>query len=300
MSNLIEWARFATEQEEDSFYAYLKRKNNEKNNFTEQWLLNNGRDFLILHENFKTEYLEFKHSEHIEKEKERFKKIVAKIKDFTTRKHNLGRCICQGNEIYIEGQYNNFIGCDNYREAGFKHTSITEPIWRENIPYPYEFTTQYLFLLKEFYDLPKELKESLLYEYLLLNNVTPIVDLHEKYNIVRDTKNKSNRRENIIKTILEKKYKKVYYQRMIKAKINGIVKTLIPDFICLNVDSCDLIEQKKNKYNIDENKTKLYIECLKYIANKPNNNIKFNIIYLVEEGETDNLKGIINLQSILS
>ena len=298
---MIEWARWATKEELNSFQAYLTKKRNQKDFFTSDWLVKNGKYFIDIHKTYPDDIVTLKIKEVEENNLVRKKQYLEELEQFNEYLDK--KCLCGGNNVYIESIYGKFIGCDNFRESGFNHTRIRHPHLyqqdvQESLKY-LEIRTNYLFLLKQMHDLPKDLKESVLCNYLLMNNQTLYADLEQRYNLTRDVKTKSDIRERIIKPILESKFDKVVYQKGIMLKIAFERPQLKrPDFICVKDKSCYIFEQKKNIENISITQTHLYLKALEYMIQKENKELSLKTAYIIEEGQTDIQNNIFNLKSL--
>jgi hypothetical protein len=284
--NSIQYAKWATKEETDALFDYFKKKNKLKDSFTNYWLSENGNEFLKLHSTFYNDYS-------IALSNEYQYKYDKKVREY----NNLlkSNCTCKGNLQVVKYDTYEFIGCENYREYGFDHVRVYKPkMFPFNEP---EISTNYLFKLKTLYNLPAELKESILYEYLLITNTKPLLDLSSKYKIATDAKSKSKKREAIIKDILAMKFKKVYHQKAIKIKTDK-ERIKIPDFICFTDNTCYVIEQKKTIENISDEQLNLYISALQWMANKANTNIVVKGYYILEEGEYDLNNNILTLDTL--
>lgn len=297
---IIEYCRWASKEEMDSFNQYKHKKNTDKDNFTREWLVENGERFIQLHRNFEEDYHEHK----ILKEQERYILSVQKynqsVSTYEDYKNGNYKCICKGNIRLVKGYNYEFIGCDNYQEEGFNHFKMSYPYTpkKYNVTKE-EFSTSYLFKLKIFYNLPALLKESLLTEYLIMSGEDLYADLISRFNLTRSVKQKSNSRERIIKEILKNKFEKVSHQQGIKIKFTGEKERLIiPDFICIKNNNCYLIEQKKNIDNVNNYQTEIYFNALSYLIKTCQKDYILHYFNLIEEGYTDILNNIININDL--
>jgi hypothetical protein len=299
MDQLIS-ARWATDKEVSDFWESVSKKNKSKNDFTNKWLSHNGEQFIKLHETFPGDMFEHKKEQHKIRKEEYKKSHEQKLLEYENRKANLQKCVCFGNEVVREFPDYELIGCDNWMASGFNHTKIYKPKWYEgndsDDQFIFEASTQYISRLRDFYKLPKELKSSILIEFLLMNNIELLNADAKEAQLVGSTASKdSTNREKLVKSILEKKGDKLGYQNMIKAtfKYDGY-STLRTDFILTKGANLYLIEQKKREDLIRENQINKYIQCLKYLAGK------YNIFYLVivEFGDTNLEKNIINFKDL--
>jgi len=298
---MIEWARWATEKELSDFNSYKDKKRNDKDFFTSDWLIKNGKYFIEIHRTYPDDLIKLKIKEVEEKNILREKEYYENLDQFN---NYVGKkCVCGGNNVYVDGIYGKFIGCDNFREPNFNHTKIPHPyLYQQDVEdgLKYlEIRTNYLFLLKQMHDLPKELKESVLCNYLLMNNESLHADLEQRYNLTRDVKTKSNNREKLIKQFLEKQFDKVLHQKGIMVKLYSERPRLkFPDFICFKNDLCYIFEQKKNIENIDITQTHLYLKAIDFMIKKSNKSIKLKSAYIIEEGENDINNSIFNIQTL--
>jgi hypothetical protein len=299
MDQLIS-ARWATDKEVSDFWESVSKKNKSKNDFTNKWLSNNGDQFIKLHEAFPGDMFEHKKRMYQEKKVQRLADFEQKIIQYNDRKENLQKCLCSADETIRIGSDYELIGCTKWMDLSQEHTKIYKPKWYEgndsDEQFIFEASTQYISQLRDFYKLPKELKSSILIEFLLMNNIELLNADAKEAQLVGSTASKdSTNREKLVKSILEKKGDKLGYQNMIKAtfKYDGY-STLRTDFILIKGGNLYLIEQKKREDLIREDQINKYIQCLKYLAGK------YNIFYLVivEFGDTNLEKNIINFKDL--
>lgn len=300
MDQLIS-ARWATDKEKADFYKWLSSKNVSKNEFTNNWMANNGELLIQLHNRFADDMFVHKKEQHKQNQEEYKRKHEQKLLEYENRKANLQKCVCFGNEVVREFSDYELIGCDNWMASGFDHTKIYKPKFIPSTPnedwFIFEASTSYISQLRDFYSLPKELKISILIEYLLMNNVQLLNEDAKKGQLVApESSRDSKKREQIVKSQLESKCDKVIYQKMIKATFEKSGnKTLIPDFILVKGDNLYLVEQKKREDLINIDQINNYLQCLKYLS-KRDYNISYFVI--VEFGDTDLDRNIINFQDL--
>jgi hypothetical protein len=296
-------ARWATLKEVDDFYKYLKSSNKSKDEYTNKWLFENGSHFIQLHKSFEKDWIKFTKEKYNRYHQEYLQRQHQKLQEYQDRKNNLSRCICQGNEKVFKYNELEFIGCDNYREPGYDHTRIYKPSIVNNINDDvnpeFTLTSQYLSKLKTLYNLPKELKVSILAEFLVINDIELLYPLQDKLKTGVDASKKSKTREQIVLPFLNKYFDKVYPQRMIIANFTDTKQyQWFPDFICLKDNLCYIVEQKKHQDLINTNQTDRYLQALKYIAKSNNKTFDFRVLYIIEEGKADLTKSIINIKQI--
>jgi ssDNA-binding Zn-finger/Zn-ribbon topoisomerase 1 len=296
-------ARWATPKEVENFFNSLKKNKKDKNEFTYKWLFENGNQFIELHSSFRNDWIKHIKQKSIERSLFYLEQRKQMLKEYEDKKINLGRCICQGNLKVVRGDGYEFIGCDNYREQGYDHTKIYKPYVNDFIDYDtlpeFTLTSHYLSKLKEFYNLPKTLKVSILVEFLIMNDIELLYPIQEYLKIGVTVSKASKTRENIVLPFLKKYFDKVYAQKMIIAKFTDTNQyQWFPDFICLKDNLCYIVEQKKNEDNINEYQTDRYLQALKYIAKSNNKTFDFRVLYIIEEGKADLTKSIINIKQI--
>jgi hypothetical protein len=299
----LEFARWAEPHEIETFHKYLRQKKQTKQDYTTNWLATNGSIFIESHHNFYNDYLlyinEKRHQDYVL----RLASYQLDMEKYRALKNERGYCVCKGNLRHIKRDDYEFIGCENYREQGFEHYKIYPP----NMPIPpvdetdLELNTAYLFKLKQLYGFPQELKESILYEYLILNKIETLVDLSQKFTMLPNIKGKSDKRERILKPMLDNIFEKVYHQKYIMIKEFGQRQKLArPDFICMKKDFCYVIEQKKNFDSIRESQLRTYIAAVSLMIQKANKPYKVKGLFLLEEGESDIDKDIYTIDTILT
>jgi hypothetical protein len=293
-------ARFATDEETKSFYKFLNSKQNDKNDFTKKWLKTNGVKFIDLHQRFYDEFNQYNKDKAWEKHSLMWNKWNEDAKYFERRKREIGRCVRGRSEGLYQLGSKLMIGCTNFFEKGFEHTKIYEPI---NEPiyqdFDVELSTNYLNDLKTFYELPKELKQSILVDFLLINNIKLLANVEGKLSITTSVREKSSKREDLFKSFLEEKFIKLYHQKIIIAKFTDTTKThFIPDFIGVTENSIYLIEQKKNAGLINQEQTQRYLLALGYIKKETKSDKVLKLLYLVEEGTNDLYNNILNFKNI--
>lgn len=300
---MIELARWATEEEINDFNKWCASKNTNKDFFTSDWLVNNGDYFIKIHESYPSDIINFKINEVEDYNKNRVETYNREINMFNS--YSKGKCICGGNNVLIKSQgvYYSFIGCDNFREQGFNHTKISQPYLyvkdiEQELSY-LEIKTNYLNNLKKINNLPIGLKESVLCQYLIMNNQTLHADLESRYNLTRDAKIKSNSREKIIEKILKDKFETVLYQKGIMVKMVGErMKLKFPDFVCITDSNCYIFEQKKNIGLINMSQSVEYQRILEHMILKAGKKIPVFNFFIIEEGLIDETNFILNLQSL--
>jgi hypothetical protein len=295
-------ARWATTKEVDDFYKWLNTKNKSKNDFTSKWLADNGEMFIRLHESYPDDYYNQKKQHYQELDVQRYENYKERLREYNYRKENLGRCACFGNERVVLNGYE-FIGCDNWQNSDYTHTKIYRPEWRERKEdelhswCTFNPSPSYITQLRQFYGLPKDLKPSILVEYLMMNSIElyhKSVKEGQKVGVTSSSDSKT--RERLVRSVLDSKFDKVLHQKMIKAEFKYAgKKNLIPDFICVKGDSLYLIEQKKRADLIDEQQINNYLQCLKLLASREYN-LKYFVI--VEFGETDLYNNIVNFKDL--
>jgi hypothetical protein len=294
----IKDVRWATKKEVDNFYQFLKKKNNEKDLFTSDWLSKNGNYFIELHQKF----INDKTDSQIEKYKLSFQSLLLyyknKLSDYENSLNN--KCICKGNIVRVVFDNYEFMGCDNFREKGWDHFRIykpTKPISADLFNYVYEPSSNYLVEMRKFYNLPKELKPSIILEYLLMKDITPLAETMLK--IASNNKTMSNNRENLVRPILLKKLDKVKSQPlMIITLSDGTKIKKIPDFVCVKNSKVYIIEQKKDVHLINESQMELYCQAVSFLVNKSNKTLELDYRYIIENGITDEKNRIINFKDL--
>jgi hypothetical protein len=299
MDQLIS-ARWATDKEVSDFWEWASKKNKSKNDFTNKWLSHNGEQFIKLHEAFPGDMFEHKKRMYQEKKVQRLAAFEQKVIEYNNRKENLQKCLCSADETIRIGSDYELIGCTKWMDFSQDHTKIYKPKWYEgndlDDQFIFEASTNYISQLRDFYKLPKELKSSILIEFLLMNNIDLLnAEAKEAQSVGSKASKDSTNREKLVKSILEKKGDKLGYQKMIKATFKyGGYSTLRTDFILTKGANLYLIEQKKREDLISEEQINIYLQCLKYLAGK------YNIFYLVivEFGDTNLEKNIINFKDL--
>jgi hypothetical protein len=306
----IKNARWATPDEKNAFYQYVRSKNTNKDIATYDWLSINGAEFLRLHES----YIEDKSKDKAEKILDSYEKSKQqyneKLREFTQLKNNGGRCECKGNLVYIDGGSYQMIGCDNWREQGYNHTKIYSPRFPELSNYCdqiisgeilYEPSTNYLQDLRVFYKLPKYLKPSLLLEYLLINGVKPLVNIDAALSNARESSRTSKQRESIIKPVLHKLFDSVYHQKMIVVSFSdGSSRKIIPDFITIKNNSVYILEQKKSIDLISIEQIELYCKAVSIIMRNAKKDYELSYYFIVEQGESNLEERIINFKDLVN
>jgi hypothetical protein len=294
----IKDVRWATEKETINFYKFLKKKTNEKDLFTYNWLSKNGNYFINLHQNF----VDDKTIDKISNYKLSYNQQLIQYKTnlIEYQKSINKKCICKGQLVKVVFDTYEFIGCDNYREPGWDHFRMykpKEPIEPDYSNYKYEPSSNYLVELRKFYNLPKDLKPSIMQEYLIMKDVTLLAETLLKIGV--NNKDTSNKRENIVKPILTKKLDKVKAQPlMIITLSDGNQIKKIPDFVCIKGEKVYIIEQKKDVHLINQAQTELYCEAVSFLINKSNKHLKVDYRYIIENGITDEENKIINFKDL--
>lgn len=299
----LHYARWATKKEIDAFHSYIKTKKQSKEEFTNKWLANNGSTFIQAHQSFYNDYLQEINNKAKDNYARRVSQYHKDLIEYESLKNGNGRCDCKGNLRLVKHSEYEFIGCENFRERGFEHFKKYKPSkpWEIEEEKEVEISTNYLTKLKTLNGFPKELKESILYEYLSINNIDTLVDLSNKYTMLPNIQKKSSRRESIIKPILDSVFEKVYFQKYILIKEHGKRERLLrPDFICIRQNICYVIEQKKNEENINDQQLNNYIAALSYMISQSDKRYSIKGLFIIEEGEYDLENNIYTIDTILS
>lgn len=206
--------------------------------------------------------------------------------DLLTEQPNNTFCECGSSLRYIKSH--DFIGCSNYSDFTQSHTAFNKPFYREDQyiiqkcddfntwDANFEYSKMYLHYFKKDYNLPNDLMQSILYEFIhgiwKLPKITN--DLDSNFYTTRDKVNKrSKKEEQIIYNVLKSKFNVVLDQPMIIYNIEGDNKTkCFPDFICSNDDIVLVIDVKKNPSQIDDDRLTKYHELVQYICDSTNIN----------------------------
>lgn len=297
-------ARWGTLEEKADFFKWLKSKNTDKNQQTYDWLKLNGAIFIEDHRSFFINKNDDIFYENQSKIQDILKKHKDAVNNFNYKINNLGRCVCGKSENIVKTTFGGeFIGCTNWREQGYNHTKIFKPEREPNTDFlenqTYEPSSNYLHDLKKFYNYPSYLKQSILVDYLIMNNQELLADVEGKNNIINLSREKSRKREDFILDTLKYKFEKLHYQKLIIADFTDKKNCkLLPDYIGINNNSIYLIEQKKNISGINENQTDKYLSALKYLISQSGKELNLKLLYIIEEGQNDLLNNIINFQNI--
>lgn len=225
-------------------------------------------------------------------------------------------CLCGGNLSIKNGMYGHFIACSNYLDESVIHdhkklTYLSEPskgyieTFTQWLGGRTIFSKQYISHFRTLAGLPKWIKASVLFEWLIGNNQEIYNEelSREYYQTSRANFAVSKIQENVCKSILGNLFQKVHDQQLLKVKFEGFdfYQYKVPDFICQN-DSCIyVIELKKNIYNINSEQLQEYKDALTIIANKSkiNKTVKsLTVLYDKEDGKLpENTIHIQNLPS---
>lgn len=295
MENII-FARWATDDEVKNLYGFFKQKNQQKNSFTNNWLAKNGKHFLELHDNFEVDFYNVKYQNYrTQLQQSNIRKINDGIRYNQIRQGKNNECQCGGVLKIVDLGHTEFVGCSNYRNKNVDHTKVYnyKPVeipdffeWFEMMSkYESIISSSYINDIKRINNLPKELKVSLLVEYLLMNNVEL---LHPKTSeivkILPDIGSTSKKRENIILPILNSIFPTVAYQKVIYYKLKGEKpKYKIIDFLCHNKKEIFLFEQKKSPDDASIEQIYFYERLINYITKSYKIN-KYFIFETMSEG----------------
>lgn len=259
---------------------YRKEKQKSNNEFSINYCSENIKQLIDWYENFEFLYQEQKYIEACKNLQQRKINAINTekiINDVINGKNHL--CTCGSKLRYIENY--NFVGCTNYKNKSIKHDSYNYPNWElinsnNNInTEDFKLTGDHLSNYKLFFNIPKEVKTSVIFKFLKANNVKFHVEINEsKFNLLPQEKRNSSNEELIIKNILEQKYKKVNYQSGIEYQLDNIEKwnSCIPDFICQNDTEIVVFEVKKSIENVYYNQLDLYHNLIDILKTKSNIN----------------------------
>jgi ssDNA-binding Zn-finger/Zn-ribbon topoisomerase 1 len=212
-------------------------------------------------------------------------------------------CLCGGKLSIKKSEYGHFVGCSNYLDKSVIHdnnclTYLSEPS-KSNLQTFTEwldgrtiFSKQYISHFRTFADLPKWIKASVLFEWLIGNDQEIYNEelSREYYQTSRANFAVSKIQENVCKSILCNIFEKVHDQQLLMVKFEGFdfYQYRVPDFICQNDLSIYVIELKKGIYNINDEQVQEYKDALKIIADKSNLNktVKsLTVLYDKEDGK---------------
>lgn len=268
----IKFARFASEEETKKIRSLYRTKDDDKKQFTNEWLASNKEYFLECYDNFPNDYRQHK----LKKAQQEYED---KIMIYEEAKYM--KCVCGYDNQVITGPDWEFIGCKNYRDNSYYHTKIYKPHLPSNNNMNMEMSSIFMDHLKMLYQLPNALKVSILYDFVKMNN-------RELYAIdnrmIAKLKTDSERREEMVKEILMNKFNQLAAQKYIYYLLENTSKPkyCIPDFICRNNNSIYIIEQKKGAGNINLQQTELYKDCVEYICKVHKITLPIKIAYIVE------------------
>lgn len=214
------------------------------------------------------------------------------------------KCLCGGDLRIINGQYGHFVGCSNYKDESVQHDNKRLTFLPEEFKeYPHEsfedwlkfrtpFTKQYISHFRKWAQIPKWIKASVLFEWLIgLNQEIYNEELsREFYQTSRANFAVAKIQETICKEFLQLKFDKVYEQQLLMIKFEGFdfYQYRLPDFICMNKDSIWVIELKKGIANINHEQVQEYRDALQIIADKKELNKevkKLTVFYDNDEGK---------------
>jgi ssDNA-binding Zn-finger/Zn-ribbon topoisomerase 1 len=300
MIELID-ARWATKEEVANHERFIKKTSKDKDLFTSDYLSKHGNEFIKLHERFIEDMTNEKKKQF---KIEHTQDILKYDKDSKQYESLLGqRCVCKGDMRRVIMSDYEFIGCENYREQGFEHLRKYKPkmpvMPEYQINYIYEPSKQYLVKMRDFYNLPRDLKPSFLLEYLNMKEIKPLTDCSASLGLGKNNKSISDKRETIVKDLLSSKFDKLYFQKMmVLTYSDGTKQKRIPDLIGKKNNSLYIIEQKKYTYLIKESQTYNYYQAISLMLKKKKLDYDIKLIYIIEDGMTDLANNIINFKDL--
>jgi len=304
----VEFARWATEKEVITLKTFFRDKNVTKDDFTTKWLLINGNLFLELHDRFDLDFFNSRYKERVHDLRTlNLRYIDENLKYIKIKSGERVDCECGGVLKIVNYKGSEFVGCSNYKDQSVSHTRVYQRTAKE-IPSFYEykqhfieqkesykdcvFPSTYITEIKSTNNLPKELKMSILIEFLLMHN-------RELYNPkaldhvskITQTKTTSKKRENIILPILASIFKKAEGQKAIYFRLKGEKRNSIkfPDFVAHDGKTIFLFEQKKSEFDADIDQINLYEKVISFIAK--GHPVKKYFIFEEEPVKTD-IEGI--------
>ena len=213
---------------------------------------------------------------------DKFDRIVESIKNGEKPK-----CNCQSDLIYHNTHFE-LLGCRNYNDTNFEHFKMYRPektrmsLEQRLFEYPFEVKKHYLSDICK--SLSIKVKASDLYEFLILNKIKLWRNdiTREFFYTARDAQELSRKRENLIYSELQKKYKKIEKQLVIAYQYNyeNFIRFAIPDVIVFDNKNIIIYEQKKSIENISFLQTELYVDLIKEMVDD-----SFNVIvkFVIEE-----------------
>jgi hypothetical protein len=281
----VEFARWATDEEVKKLKTFFREKRLDKDEFTTKWLSTNGDLFLELHDRFDIDFFDSRYKERAHDLRTlNLRYIDENLKFIKIKSGEKVQCECGGILKIVYYQDTEFVGCSNFRDNSISHTKVNQRILKE-IPSLYEWKQQFI-EQKEFYkecifpstyineikttnNLPKELKMSILIEFLLMHS-------RELYNPkaldhvskITQTGSTSKKRENIILPILQSLFKKAEGQKAIYYRLKGEKRNSIkfPDFVATDGKTIFLFEQKKSEFDANIDQITLYEKVIAFIA----------------------------------
>jgi hypothetical protein len=273
-SKVLEYARKMTKQEVDSFYGFIRGKQDEKILAAQQALEKHAGALI-------NEYHTFEYESNIQMEQYR---------EFLKMAHECfinQQCQCGLKLKLFTNRYNGqqFWGCPDYLNESTTHRAWNyDP--REDFSHIYrDWLTNIIKKLN--------LRGILHTKYLLIfYEENGLKDLQfentgksSKELINRYTNINSNSKEFELRQVefLRNQWPNVIYQFPVKYKYVGEKeKCCFIDILCSNDETICIYECKTSQYNIDNNQMNLYIDVIKYINNALKINKRLTIDYITE------------------
>jgi ssDNA-binding Zn-finger/Zn-ribbon topoisomerase 1 len=281
----VEFARWATDEEVKKLKTFFLEKRLDKDEFTTKWLSTNGDLFLELHDRFDVDFFNSRYKERVhDLRKLNIRYIDESLKYIKIKSGEKVECECGGVLKIVSYQGSEFVGCSNYKNESVTHTRVYQRVIKE-IPSLYDFKqdfieqkesykdcvfpSTYINEIKNTNNLPKELKMSILIEFLLMHNrdlYNPKVLDHVSK--ITQTGRTSKKREHIILPILQSLFTKAEGQKAIYYRLKGEKRNSIkfPDFVAHDGKSIFLFEQKKSEFDANINQINLYEKVIAFIA----------------------------------
>lgn len=283
-------ARWATDQEVQSFYDYQNKKAKERSSF----VATNSKDILQKYDFFREGYVFRQYEIYLDRYHVQHKKAEESFIGYNTLLKEIHeyRCTCEGELHEVSGMFGQFISCKNWRDTTKEHVKLSKPVVFESEPKEYidferDFTWPKTFLnefVNEHY--PKKAKLSDFYELIKMNN-RPTYSLDDEYFYrVVDVNRKSKHREKMVEQLAMTKFTKYQAQKWISVQYSNekMRKLKRVDLVAvIDSNTIGVFEQKKNYQNIDQDQLQEYVNLVTLCA--PNYTVKGYFIIEEHDGE---------------
>jgi hypothetical protein len=266
-----------TAEEVANFKKKVYGAGSEKKQLSADYCAKNINDLIRKHEEYYLIHLEKKYNKYKEQYDSSISLSIDNNNIINDVKNNLHThyCICGAELNYIKNY--NFVGCTDYRNEDYRHTSynykaVTELQSFHQFCNDYTWSKTYLNDFRNHYGITF-IMASVLYEFLFEVYGQECYAIELKSNTFQTGVNaskQSKKEEFIVKSICNELFDIVSDQVHFSLEIDGKYSVRIPDLICSNESKVVVFDIKKNNNIVDLLKLNLYQDIVTQVCKDRN------------------------------